>query len=485
MRDGARAISGVMGVTSDGVGESGLSIRTKLIALIFAGVFVPLGASLAYSAWQEVHTLRNDLVTQSTLISRMMSDHTAAALSFEDRNNAEESLRTLSKHQDTMFAALYDANGVRFAQWHVAHAEAPERLERPTEPLVRGDTWLDTFQPVVRDEALLGTFYLRTSTETLDARTRQYLWSVAVVATLMGLFTLGFAFALQRVVSRPILRLSHAARQVRSEGNYSVRVQKLSNDEIGQLCDDFNAMVAQIASTQEELVRKERLAAVGELAAVMAHEVRNPLGVVFNSLEALKRRSSPSTEVHSLLEIVGEEADRLNRIVEDLLDFARPNPPARAPTGIDRVIASAVEVAECSVPQHQFHIQLRIDPHLPPVPIDERMIRQALINLLINALQAMPGGGSVVVSAAATELKGRTFAQVDVTDHGPGMSSETTERLFQPFFTTKASGTGLGLAVVRRFVEAHNGLVAVKSRKGDGSTFTLMLPLDTRPGPPN
>jgi signal transduction histidine kinase len=110
------------------------------------------------------------------------------------------------------------------------------------------------------------------------------------------------------------------------------------------------------------------------------------------------------------------------------------------------------------------------------------MIRQALINLLLNALQAMPGGGSVVVSAARVWQVGRSYARVEVTDDGPGMTQESTARLFQPFYTTKATGTGLGLAVVRRFVEAHGGHVAVRSCEGQGSTFSLMLPLEEGAG---
>ncbi|MBK7862999.1 MAG: HAMP domain-containing protein [Archangiaceae bacterium] len=462
--------------------ETALSIRTKLIALIFAGVLVPLGAALAYSTWQEVHTLRRDLVSESLLIGRIVSDYSASALNFEDQHSAEESLRSLSKHQDLLFGALYDASGARFAEWHSgASAEPPVRLDANAPAIDLSDPYLDTVHPVVRADTRYGTLYLRASTASLSARTRRYLWNVAGLGLGMAVFAFAFAFALRRVVSLPITRLSDATRQVTRNNDYSVRVQKLSDDEIGQLSDDFNTMVAEIARTQNELVRKERLAAVGELSAVMAHEVRNALGVVFNSLEALRRRSAPEApEVRSLLDMVGEEADRLNRIVEDLLDFARPNPPRREATAIEQVIASAVEVASCTVPPARFRIATEVDPGLPPLQIDERMIRQALINLLINALQAMPTGGSVTVRANPARVEGRAFAQVEVSDDGPGMTSEVEARLFQPFFTTKATGTGLGLAVVRRFVEAHSGQVTVRSKKGDGSTFIMMLPLDVR-----
>jgi signal transduction histidine kinase len=484
------------------VSRSG-SIRNKLIAGILAGVLLPLGIGLAFIAVKEVRALERDMLIENTLVAAMVAEYTAAALAFEDRANASSSLAALSKRGDVIFAVLYDARGRPFASFAEPGTPVPQQL--PPDGALhigRGEGYIDVFEPVTRGESRLGMLHLRASTVALSNRIRAYLWGVAGIALGLGLFALAFAIALQRVVSRPILQLSEAARRITEMNDTSVRVRKLSEDEIGQLFDAFNTMVAEIARrqselseseqalklsygelrrTQEELVEKERLAAVGELAAVMAHEVRNPLGAMFNVLHAIERVWTPPPEAREMLRIVEEEADRLDRIVEDLLDFARPNLPERRPAQLDRVISSAVEVATGAAPSAELDIKTFVDPRLPPVPIDERMIRQALINLLINAVQAMPAGGHISVHATPELRDGTRFVRMEVTDNGPGMSPETTARLFQPFFTTKALGTGLGLAVVRRFVEAHRGMVSVKTAKGDGSTFTLYLPLQVAP----
>jgi signal transduction histidine kinase len=243
-----------------------------------------------------------------------------------------------------------------------------------------------------------------------------------------------------------------------------------------RLFDDLKRSYDDLARTQQALVKRERLAALGELAAVVAHEVRNPLGVIFNSVTSLKRLlAERRPDADMLLEMVGEEADRLNRIVGDLLDFARPHEADLRPASLREVAQKAGEAVR---PQLGNTVRLRIDipASLPPVPVDARLLYQALINLLINAVQAMPRGGEVLLFACEAERAGANWIKLEVSDNGPGLSREITERLFEPFFTTKATGTGLGLAVVKRIIEAHKGEVAVTSEEGRGTTFTLWLP---------
>jgi signal transduction histidine kinase len=246
-----------------------------------------------------------------------------------------------------------------------------------------------------------------------------------------------------------------------------------------RLYEDLKKSYDQLARAQEELVKRERLAALGELAAVVAHEVRNPLGVIFNSLRSLTRVLKPSGDAAMLLDIVGEEADRLNRIVGDLLDFARPSEPSLQPEPLEAVLASAVDAAVSAAAANGVKIDLRTGPRLPKAAVDARMLRQALLNLVINAVQAMPRGGTVTIEASEeTTPQGQPVARIQVSDTGPGIPPELAERIFQPFFTTKAAGTGLGLAVVKRIVEAHRGEVALDSRPGKGAHFTLRLPLE-------
>ncbi|MBI3185373.1 MAG: GAF domain-containing protein [Myxococcales bacterium] len=244
-----------------------------------------------------------------------------------------------------------------------------------------------------------------------------------------------------------------------------------------QLYDDLKRSYDQLERAQDQLVRHERLAALGELAAVMAHEVRNPLGVIFNSLGSLRKILKPSGDAELLLRIVGEEADRLNRIVGELLDFVRPYDAQLRPVEVSSAIASAVETAVAAVAAGGVEIHTEVPPGLPPVGADSDMLRQALVNLIINAIQAMPKRGRVTVCAKGPEPEGARVMRVEVSDEGVGIPPQHLGRIFEPFFTTKASGTGLGLAVVKRIIDAHGGEIEVRSASGSGTTFTVRLPL--------
>ncbi|MGZ5969467.1 MAG: sensor histidine kinase [Polyangiales bacterium] len=237
-----------------------------------------------------------------------------------------------------------------------------------------------------------------------------------------------------------------------------------------QLVHDLKISLEQLATAQASLVDRERLAALGEFAAVIAHEVRNPLGVIFNVLSMLRRIES-SPEASALVDILGEESERLNQIVSDLIDFARPHPPKLGRASMRRVVGSAVESVRATFPTREIQV---IEPtELPDVLVDAHMIRQALVNLLVNAVQASPEDASVLVRVVVEN--GRL--DVAVVDRGAGIPQPLIARIFEPFFTTKAAGTGLGLSVVKRVVEAHRGELLLASAPGQGSTFTLRLPI--------
>jgi PAS domain S-box-containing protein len=243
--------------------------------------------------------------------------------------------------------------------------------------------------------------------------------------------------------------------------------------ENARLYEDLRHSYAQLERAQQQLIQGERLAALGELSAVVAHEVRNPLGVIFNSLGSLRRLVRPAGDARMLFDIVEEEAERLNRIVGDLLDFARPSTPELRPEQIGRVVEDAVGAA---LGQQETGIQLarELDAEVPPVTMDARLVRQAVLNVAVNAVQAMPRGGRITIR---TRREGGA-ALVEIEDTGAGIAEEVRERIFEPFFTTKASGTGLGLAVVKRIMESHGGTVSVRSAPGAGTTFSLRFPLD-------
>jgi signal transduction histidine kinase len=250
-----------------------------------------------------------------------------------------------------------------------------------------------------------------------------------------------------------------------------------------RLYDALRTSYAELARTQKELIDRERLAALGELSASIAHEVRNPLGVIFNSVGSLRRILKPEGDAALLLDIVGEEADRLNRMVGDLLDYSRPIQPALQPVPLRPLFEEAIEAARQQAGPGAAAIaaSVRVAEDAATVRADARLLRQALVNLFLNACQAMPRAGRLDVRALRGVIDGRPCAEIVVQDTGPGVPADIVDKIFQPFFTTKATGTGLGLAVVRRIVEGHGGTIDLR-RVSSGAEFRLKLPLESQSG---
>jgi two-component system sensor histidine kinase HydH len=233
----------------------------------------------------------------------------------------------------------------------------------------------------------------------------------------------------------------------------------------------------ELAAAQEQLIQKERLAAVGELAAVVAHEVRNPLAVLYNAAAGLRRTTVGERNHLELVAIVQEEADRLRDIVNDLLEFARPRAIVLAPVAFDDVVRGAVASA-CNVAgEKSADVEMSDGRTIGKLVCDERLIHQAVVNLVTNALQAE--GRRSPVRVDIVHDAARETVVVQVADDGGGVAPELGDRIFAPFFSTRPTGTGLGLTVVQRCAESHGGSVVLRTTPGGGATFELHLPCRT------
>lgn len=231
---------------------------------------------------------------------------------------------------------------------------------------------------------------------------------------------------------------------------------------------------AELVKVQGELVRKEQLAAVGELAASIAHEVRNPLAVIVNATAGLRRRTLPENDRETLLSIIDEETERLNRLVAELLRFARPVSAKRSAVSL---VELCQEVQRNRPPGYDVLVSIPDNPELETIWVDPGLFRLVLDNLVSNACQSMRTGGAVTIDVRDAKFDdGRPAVAIDVADSGHGMEATVLRRATHPFFTTRPSGTGLGLPIVLRIVEAHGGDLRLKSEPGQGTTAILRIP---------
>jgi two-component system sensor histidine kinase HydH len=232
--------------------------------------------------------------------------------------------------------------------------------------------------------------------------------------------------------------------------------------------------LSEVQALQKALARSQRLASIGSLAAGVAHEIRNPLSSIKGFATYFRERYSHIPEDQEVSSIMIQEVDRLNRVVSQLLAFAKPVAIAKQPVSISDVIHKTLKLMEQQSSDHQIDIETKIPPELPLIPMDPDQMSQVLLNLLLNCVEALGSGGRIIISAMLNQ--DRLILQIS--DNGSGISEIDLSQIFDLYFTTKTSGTGLGLAIVHNIVEAHDGDIKVESLAGKGTTVTIRLPLE-------
>lgn len=384
-------------------------------------------------------------------------------------------------------AMLTDVNG------SVAQAEklAPliERVQKQGTPAELTLQWTgdpasaENFHAIPlqgRGNQLLGVLLVgssRAELVTLVSFIRQLAVIVAGAGILLGVF-MSVWFSAR--IARPLAKLALGAREV-AAGDWAVRVDARSRDEVGQLARDFNEMTRQLAEQRDRLVQAERVAAWRDIARRLAHELKNPLFPLQLTLENLQRARQQTPELFD--EIFAEstktlraELDNLKTIVTRFSDFSKMPAPQMQPTNLNDAVRNAVRVYDA-----QFNVigrppvtpELYLDENMPVIQADPDLLHRALSNLVLNSLDAMPSGGTLTVRTG----HGDGVVGVEISDTGSGLSPEECEKIFTPYYTTKRTGTGLGLAIVQSIVSDHNGKVSVESAPGHGATFRIELPV--------
>ena len=281
--------------------------------------------------------------------------------------------------------------------------------------------------------------------------------------------------------TRPIANLSNAARSV-AMGNLSIRVPDSGrSDEMGQLSRNFNEMTAELEKTkilEAQLREAEKSAVVGRLGSAIAHEIRNPLNYINLTLDHLNTKYSPhderDPEYHKLIGQVKNEVARINQQISDFLNYSRPATANLQPVEARKVIEGSLRLVEAQAAENNIKIGVVEHEDVPKVMGDTEYLRSVFNNLFINAVQAIGSdGGNMNVKISPDN----GFVRFDVTDTGVGIPTENLPKLFEPYFSTKETGTGLGLAIVQKIVEIHKGTIDVESTVGEGTRFTVRLPV--------
>jgi signal transduction histidine kinase len=313
---------------------------------------------------------------------------------------------------------------------------------------------------------------------------------------LVGLICLLMAFALSRRVSMPIVQVAEAAKRI-AEGDLEQRITFSSKDEIGTLASSFNAMAQQLTQSittlrhkeeslqkaydeliaaQEQLLRSERMAAIGELVASVAHEMRSPLSSIRLNLQIIGRALGKETVLHEHYEIAFDQVVQMERMFSDLLNYSKPLEIRKKDVAVEAVIDSSLQELEGEISARNIEVERTVPQDLPPVIGDPDKIEQVLINILKNALEASSHNELIRISATAQDDSSNSTLTITVTDHGEGISARNLGVILQPFFTTKKKGTGLGLPIVKKIMDAHRASISIDSKEGLGTSVRLTFP---------
>jgi signal transduction histidine kinase len=332
---------------------------------------------------------------------------------------------------------------------------------------------------------VIGVLNLDLSLDEMEAQLLQtsQLFGLTML-TIVLLLTWGISLIFHRFVRKPLQTMSAKMAQV-EEGDLTVRLEPQSNDEVSGLMVSFNSMVDRLSLANDELQdyhyqqmeRADRLASVGEMSAGIAHEIKNPLAGIKGAITVLADDFSAEDPRREVIDKVLEQISRLDKAATDLLFFGRPGKPTLDYVDTNDLLKKTMFFVSQHPEAKNVHQTKEFTRNLPPVWVDAKQLQQVFFNIIINAIQAMKEGGTLLLQTDLVGEQGKQSVRVLIGDSGPGIKPEDLERIFAPFFTTKTQGTGLGLAICRQLIEQQGGTIELSSRVGEGTRVVIDLPV--------
>ncbi|MGE5741708.1 MAG: ATP-binding protein [Candidatus Aminicenantes bacterium RBG_16_66_30] len=476
-----------------------ISITTRLVFWIALLVCLLFGAVLFVIQIREAGILRDETETRAFLQARYMADANLQSLTLQDSQAIQNYVDSHSTG-DLAYIVVYDRSGQPTA-WNdlirphseiVSTSLLEDALPDESASLMRRLVLRDKPVRILEVEVSAfsaaagrwGSVKVGLSLEAMYARLRE-IQKVLVLIGIGGfLFGIGGASVLARRISRPIHRLVDGTVRI-AHGDFSQAIVDTSRDEVGDLARSFNEMTSQLLQARERmddanrrLVQQEKLASIGRMAATIAHEIRNPLTSVKLNIQKVAEEESFAETVKAHLGLSLEGIDQIERFIKELLNFTRVQELSLERWTVDQIVDESLKMIKDMLAQKNIVVEKVCAVAMPSILADADKLRQVFLNVLRNAHEALGSGGKISITCDTAVENGRAMVRVRIADNGPGIAEKDRPNIFEPFYTTKPSGFGLGLANARKIVEQHNGTIAVGKKRGRGGVFVILIPAE-------
>ena len=485
-----------------------LSFRTKLALMVNLLIIVLVVGSAFLVERRQRTAIIQEVEKRALVMAAALESATAADLLTYNYVSVEQSVNKFSKEPDLVYVVVLDKEGTVAAQFlrdfplrKILNRRAADRkpngpiIEQVKVPGTAGEIVYDVDLPVRIEGSSesWGTIQLGVSLKTMHQEIDRTRWQIAGFGVLALMLGSAAATLLARRMTRPIQALTQGVAAV-GRGDLGQRIEVASQDELGQLSAAFNEMTLQLARVrdlEERLRRADRLAALGTMAAGIAHDIRNPLTsiLIFSQLMSLHH---DDPEVRAKFDrVVPRELERVQAVIEDMMELARPTSLNLEPTNLNEVLTQVLELYEGQATAQAIKVAREFGFDLPFCMADRKRLHRCFSNLISNSIQAMASGGDLTVrtsiaaegippyaqtAAPAIDTPNNSSLRVVIADTGQGIPPDRLSRIFDPFYTTKEKGLGLGMAITHRIIEDHKGSIDVESQVGLGTTFTIHLP---------
>lgn len=487
------------------------SLIGRIVILSFLLFFVAIGCvTLFHIRREHTHVTRTSLRTADLMMS-VIERSISSSMSTGNTSDVQTILEMVGSDPRLAGVRIFHPNGL------VLKSSEPYEIGRRVDPHSlatflrgqghdifrgpKGNEVMGVVKPIYSEprctpchgagRRVLGVLNLDLSLAEMEAQLLQtsQLFGLTMLVIVL-LLTGGISLIFHRFVRQPLQTIAVRMAEV-EEGDLSVRLEPQVDDEVGRLMISFNSMVERLRTANDEIQachyqqmeRADRLASVGEMSAGIAHEIKNPLAAISGAVTVLADDFSENDPRREVISKVLEQITRLDKAATDLLFFGRPGKPSFDYVDTNALLNKTMFFVSQHPEAKNVHQNKEFTRNLPPVWVDEKQLQQVFFNIIINAIQAMKDGGTLLLQTDLIVEKDEIIVRVLVGDSGPGIKPENLERIFTPFFTTKTQGTGLGLAICRQLMEQQGGTLEVKSRFGEGTRVIINLPVNAESAP--